>query len=550
LDPDFRRSFYVRFREEAVHQEGHGDVLVAVNDPVAIRVLAGEIARMATEEPSERLFLLLDTHTAMEMESLIEGACKAADTLYLVGRGAAPFMDLPTVHRVETADGVDAHDRFFAVLSNHLSLAVMGCRYPEIMDGETEFRGGWTGQRSCVERLFLSLLGDMTSGVFEETRGDPSQIETDFSHATQLMSAWTDYLSSIQHDVILDKTDLSRVLEILKAVSAKRRSHDVLYVFVEQISRIVDMHRCSVVQVWGSAGTGHVLASHDDERISDLVIELDKYPEIPRAIGSGGRVVINRTDRDPLTREFAEELRLARIHSLLVVPIVLNDAGVGSLLLRAARRDRSFSLREIGFCEVVAEAAANALERAYLFERIQQANERLEKLAVTDGLTGLRNHRSFRERLDDEFERAVRYDIPLSLMILDLDDFKAVNDTHGHLQGDAVLREMAKRIGRVIRKSDLIARYGGEEFTVILPQTGHEGAMAQAGRLLDEIRNSPFPGMPPDSRVTASIGVSTLLPGAMPEPESFIKAADAALYEAKRSGKDCAKAGPPQGEAT
>src|SRR5690606_13807358 len=117
--------------------------------------------------------------------------------------------------------------------------------------------------------------------------------------------------------------------------------------------------------------------------------------------------------------------------------------------------------REISFFEIVAEAAANALERAQLFESIQVANERLEQLAITDGLTGLYNHRHFRDRLESEFQRALRYKLPLSLLLFDVDDFKQLNDTFGHLQGDHILRELAQRTLTSVRHSDFVSRYGG-----------------------------------------------------------------------------------------
>jgi predicted signal transduction protein with EAL and GGDEF domain len=129
----------------------------------------------------------------------------------------------------------------------------------------------------------------------------------------------------------------------------------------------------------------------------------------------------------------------------MVIPIVLFDPNVGSLFLRVTRRRRAFTLREVGFCEIVAEAAGNALERAQLFERIQRANERLEHLAITDALTGLYNRRHFHQRLQEEYQRSKRYELPLACLMFDIDDFKKINDTHGHLQGDRYMRPVRRR---------------------------------------------------------------------------------------------------------
>jgi diguanylate cyclase (GGDEF)-like protein len=187
------------------------------------------------------------------------------------------------------------------------------------------------------------------------------------------------------------------------------------------------------------------------------------------------------------------------------------------------------------------------LERAHLFESIQRANERLELLAITDGLTGLFNHRHFRERIDEEFVRAMRYGLELSCVIFDIDDFKQINDTFGHLNGDHVLQEIGARTLQFIRKTDMAARYGGEEFAIVMPQTGYQGAMAQSERLLDELRLAPYKGIPADYNVTVSIGVGVLDREAMSDCEALIRAADSALYQAKRNGKDQAVIANPKG---
>src|SRR5690606_8042490 len=266
---------------------------------------------------------------------------------------------------------------------------------------------------------------------FTAPRGDLRTLE---NFAMGLMSVHSQRMATARPGAGVNKDDLFSVLDILKAISAKRRAHDILFVFVEEIARILKVDRCSIVRVWGGDTKGHVLASHEDERIRDIVISLDKYPELRLALDMRERVVIADTRHDPVTREFAAELDSAGIRSLVVIPIVLFDPNVGSLFLRAARRRGEFTPREVSFCEIVAEAASNALERAHLFEQIQRTNERLEFLAVTDGLTGLYNHRYFRKRLQEEFDRAMRYDLPLSCLIFDVDNFKRINDTYGHLQ--------------------------------------------------------------------------------------------------------------------
>jgi diguanylate cyclase (GGDEF)-like protein len=292
------------------------------------------------------------------------------------------------------------------------------------------------------------------------------------------------------------------------------------------------------VRVWGGDDSGQVLASHEDKMVSDLPIELAKYPEIIKALDEGQKVIVSDVAKDALTQPHLSDLSQAGISSILVIPIVLYDNSVGSLLLRGSRSDGPFSSREISFCEIVAEAAANALEKAHLFESIQKANEGLEFLAVTDGLTGLYNHRYFRDRLADEFERATRYKLPLSCLILDVDNFKRINDTFGHLRGDSILKEIAGRVVRTVRKADIVARYGGEEIVVIMPQTNADGAMAQAERIRRTIAEVAFGEAGNAIHVTASVGVGVLRQESMRDCEALIREADSALYQAKAAGKN------------
>ncbi|HEO70262.1 MAG TPA: sensor domain-containing diguanylate cyclase, partial [Candidatus Hydrogenedentes bacterium] len=397
------------------------------------------------------------------------------------------------------------------------------------------------GQYGAVTRIAETILGSTSraSAVAFPKPLAAEHAEQVYACTVRLVAHMARRLSSRERDVAQDKADLSSVLHILKAISSKRCAHDILYVFVQQIARVVPMRRCSVVRVWGGEQRGHVLASHEDPSVRDLVIELSKYPEIVEAMEQRDKVVVNDVLKDPRTKPFAAELAHSGITSLVVIPLVLFDQNVGSLVLRGARGAGPFSTREISFCEIVAEAAANALERANLFEGLQRVNERLEVLAVTDDLTGLYNHRYFRERLEEECARAQRYQLPLSCIILDVDDFKRVNDTYGHLTGDCVLREIAARTSQMVRKSDIVARYGGEEFVVIMPQTDLEGAHTQAERIRKGICEKPFDGLPEDDRVTVSIGTAVFDTQTMQDCEALIRTADEALYEAKKAGKNC-----------
>jgi diguanylate cyclase (GGDEF)-like protein len=172
--------------------------------------------------------------------------------------------------------------------------------------------------------------------------------------------------------------------------------------------------------------------------------------------------------------------------------------------------------------------------------RIKRAIEYVQtkRLANTDGLTGLYNRRAFQERLRQEVERANRYHRPLSLIMIDIDHFKTYNDTYGHLQGDDVLVAVAQVLKQLSRASDIVARYGGEEFALILPETNKSSAAALGKRLRGQIERRKFPGETqlPEHVLTISVGIASHTP---PESqEALLEAADTALYQAKRQGRN------------
>ena len=165
--------------------------------------------------------------------------------------------------------------------------------------------------------------------------------------------------------------------------------------------------------------------------------------------------------------------------------------------------------------------------------QLEDTNKELEALATTDGLTGLKNRRTFGGKLAEEHARAVRYHQPLSLLLLDVDKFKQYNDTFGHPAGDAVLRQVAQALEHSARDTDVAARYGGEEFVLILPQTDEAGAQVFAERLRETIAAQDWTLRP----ITVSIGVSTLTLDT-PTPESLTECADKALYCSKEAGRN------------
>lgn len=529
----------------ALHQRQNVDIALGANPssewvPIAEHVifldLVDVVLRYARTAREAELAVYMDGHTAHNAHALEELSGIAA-AVHVAG--VAPHNgDTNSVWKsVDLPPNCEKKDHFIFLLGRDVRLLICGTAALETDERISSFQGAWTLEPVSVSRIFAAFFPETTFGGSD---AKPSVDDGGMAAtlAISLMACQSGDFIKRQRDMALEKADLFSVLNILKAISAHRRSHDVLYVFVEQIAQVVTSDRCSIVRVWGSANEASVLASHEDADVNGQVIELQKYPELIAAMDNRKKIVVQDINTDPLTDSCKEDLNKAGIRALLVVPIVLFDDHVGTLLLRAARKNDEFSRRDLSFFEIVAEAASNALERAHLFESIQKANERLEQLAITDSLTGLFNRRYLHDQFDHEFQRAKRYSLPLACLMLDIDSFKKINDDHGHLQGDSILREMSERVRHNVRSIDIAARYGGEEIILLMPQTDLDGAEVEAERLRKLISGAPYRGLPAEAVVTVSIGVAVLDTETMNAPDDLVRLADKRLYDAKRAGKN------------
>ncbi|HEX7312366.1 MAG TPA: sensor domain-containing diguanylate cyclase [Pyrinomonadaceae bacterium] len=212
---------------------------------------------------------------------------------------------------------------------------------------------------------------------------------------------------------------------------------------------------------------------------------------------------------------------------MAAVPVIYHDRTMGVLMVTSDDPQRLWQENEVMLLRTVADQVAVAVNHARLFQQMQHQ-------ALTDGLTGCFNRRFFEIQLERDLHLATRMRQPVSLILLDIDHFKRVNDTHGHDAGDAALRILANALREEVRGVDTAARYGGEEFAIILPQAGPEGAMVVAERLRSRIERTEVPGV---GCITASLGVATF-PLDASSRELLVTSADRALFLAKRSGRN------------
>jgi diguanylate cyclase (GGDEF)-like protein len=258
--------------------------------------------------------------------------------------------------------------------------------------------------------------------------------------------------------------------------------------------------------------------------------------EIRPVLGEGIAGTIARTKRAILVPSAIEAPQPARWEpkerTVIAVPIESESQLLGVIVLYGRRLPQPFDAVDLDTVRSLARQAAVGIENVLLHQEAQ-------RLSITDGLTSLWNYRYMNMRLAQEVERAIRFNRPLALLVIDIDHFKQINDRFGHQRGDAILAELSNRLVSETRTQvDTAARYGGEEFVLILPETPLEGAMVVAEKVRESIGQTPFgaEGEEPIN-VTVSIGIA-VFPHHGAKPQTLIRAADQALYEAKGRGRD------------
>jgi two-component system cell cycle response regulator len=341
----------------------------------------------------------------------------------------------------------------------------------------------------------------------------------------------------------LDVETQRQLVEILNEVTAELTSAEIYRVLARRVARALELRHCSVVLAVAGEAQGTIVATYDDPAISNLQIRVDRYPEIVTAIKTGRAVLVSDVAKDPIFADARElwrrEGRTAPVRSVLTIPFALERKRGGVFFLRTERGERTLTSDDAQFAEIVIRAAVSAIRRAQALESTRADNRRLEELATTDALTRLINRRALLDRLNVEVDRARRFKSLLSMLMVDLDHFKAVNDQYGHLTGDSILRQMGTLLTGAVRTIDVVARYGGEEFVVILPETATEGAAVFAERLRRAVSEQHFEiAGGRNLHLTCSVGVATFPSPRVASTEDLFARADEALYRAKSGGRN------------
>jgi two-component system cell cycle response regulator len=362
-----------------------------------------------------------------------------------------------------------------------------------------------------------------------------------------LVPTWDDGRAASMQDLVVFVVVLWLVTLSTSALSAvnerelRRRRHDLeaLTALAERVERAVDSKNVARLLLDSVAETfdfprGIVLAGPEGQL--PLLASYGLHEDTARRPGRPGPSAVVRTAHDVHATQLVRGLDtpadpwlahlLPDAQDLVVVPLVAEGRPLGALVLeQPVDVGGRISRRVVAGLERSASYAALALRNAWLLEQVQ-------RLAATDGLTKIANRRTFESTLEREVARATRSAEHVSLVMVDIDHFKNLNDTHGHQAGDEVLRNVAASLTIECRDFDTPARYGGEEFAVVLPGCGPDEALMIAERLRAAVSRAP--SVVP---ITASAGVATY-PGHAGDADTLVRAADDALYQSKRAGRD------------
>jgi len=334
----------------------------------------------------------------------------------------------------------------------------------------------------------------------------------------------------------------SEMMDIMQEVTASLKPDEIYQILVRRVANGLNLSRCSIIIAGPEDETGTVVAAFEDPELRNLPMDLRKYPEIRRALATGQAVLVRDASTDPLYQEvrggWGNGDRSVQTRSAIALRFSLRGEPAGVFFLRSTDEGEPLSEQDVEFAEQVIVAAVAALEKAYDLEHAVMGQEQMKHLAETDPLTNCFNRRALVEKLEQEMDRAARYATMLTGMMLDIDNFKQINDTHGHLVGDRVLKQIANLLKREQRSVDIVARYGGEEFVVLLPETTSAESRNFAERILRRVATHDFgePGNP--VRVTISIGIASYPDERVSDGESLLRLADTHLYRAKSDGRN------------
>ncbi len=472
-------------------------------EAAALRGLYGRLSKMQFEDACRSALEFMGT--SFGLKSLVWLERKENKFLPVAATG--------TLHKTPIKIGIAADNQRLVDASNQERPLEL---LERIIDGDK--------RPSRTLNLFTSIVGGEIRGAV----GVEGQIDESRSRDVALFCRRI----GTQLEILRLRREVSNREWLGRAVSRfneslKRIDADDFWTHVTQVSaELVQSERASLLlrneETHGLSAKAAVGARINlltepgiGERVSDLVLE------------DGSPVVVEDITR--IGVKAAPSAWRYKTQSFLSYPILIGERRIGVMNFTDKISGEAFDERDLELLQAIAPQLAVAIDRAVLKDKAGE----FEQLSVTDPLTGLLNRRYLEKRLIEEIQRSKRHRFPMSLMMLDVDEFKSYNDAFGHPAGDTALKIVASVLQDILRGADVAARYGGEEFAILLPQTTSTEAAAIAERLRQRIEHTEFP----KRKVTVSIGIASCS-NEVESPDDIIAASDHALYEAKNHGRN------------
>lgn len=307
-------------------------------------------------------------------------------------------------------------------------------------------------------------------------------------------------------------------------------------VCVKNIPELVDVRFASIYVLDEVSNILHLLR-HNHPYLINKIVSLNQNPPSPMVMSVRSKHIINTSDIDahkkpiirPSQRRFMGKYDTK---TCLIIPLLCQDHVVGVLNLADKKGNKKFSREDISLVELFSQLIGASIGNVKLFEKTQRQ-------ATTDGLTGLVNHKTFYETLERELWRSRRFGGDISVVMIDMDNLKKINDNHGHRIGDKAIRQVSRKIKQCVRQIDTAARYGGDEFAVILPNTSLAEAIIVAERMVEAVSSSSVIAKGEELSLSVSVGLGQYDSDC--KPEDITSRSDQALYMAKQAGKNMVK---------
>jgi diguanylate cyclase (GGDEF)-like protein len=489
-----------RYFEDVVLENNLG-ALVVESLPMAAERPARDLARVKElDKAAMDLFLWLNPEDALSSQ---------------IRRGTENFKSVV----FEQTDQGSSHERFVVIADARFSALLASVH---IADEEARVRDVviWTFEPDVVYSALEYLMARVTAEHPSHSNAFEKAVRVSMPKATslQLTLGVTTKLARLLQE------QAERELAVNRLATAIRNSLEldsVLQTAADEVGHALNVHSCGVRVEGALVGrqmTKYYLRSDawSEGSLTSLLSDMD---EISTRLADSPQAYVVDGDNSQSPPVLADA----------VVPLIYQGKLIGLLVVRSDDATRLWAENELLLLHTVADQLAVAVNQAHLFAQMQEQ-------ALTDGLTGCYNRRSFELQLERDLQLAIRMRQPLSLIMLDLDNFKEINDRAGHDAGDLALRMLVDNLRRELRAVDSLARFGGDEFAIILPQANADGALLVAERLRKRMEKIHVPDF---GAITASFGIASF-PAHASSRDTLVVAADRALYNSKDAGRNCA----------